>query len=87
MTALAALGATIGYRLVVAERMMAAQRAQQRAREAEMASAAAIQRAMLPNLQPSDFVEGQLDIFARMIPARDVGGDLYDIVKLDENRS
>ena len=28
----------------------------------------------------------QLDIFARMIPAREVGGDLYDIVKLDENR-
>ena len=29
---------------------------------------------------------GRLDIFAQMIPAREVGGDLYDIVKLDENR-
>ena len=86
LTALAALGATIGYRLVVADRMMAAQLAQQRAREAEMASAAAIQRAMLPSTQPNDFAEGQLDIFAHMIPAREVGGDLYDIVKLDGNR-
>jgi serine phosphatase RsbU (regulator of sigma subunit)/CHASE2 domain-containing sensor protein len=86
MTALGALGATTGYRLVVADRIMAAQIAQKRAREAEMASAAAIQRAMLPSMQPSDFTEGQLDIFAHMIPAREVGGDLYDIVKLDGNR-
>jgi len=60
--------------------------AQRRAHEAEMASAAAIQRAMLPNMQPSDLTEGQLDIFAQMIPAREIGGDLYDIVKLDGNR-
>jgi sigma-B regulation protein RsbU (phosphoserine phosphatase) len=65
---------------------MAAQIAQKRAREAEMASAAAIQRAMLPSMQPSDFAEAELDIFAHMIPAREVGGDLYDIVKLDGNR-
>src|SRR5262249_55889553 len=54
LVALAALGTTIGYRLVVADRMMAAQRALERAREAEMASAAAIQRAMLPSTQPTD---------------------------------
>jgi serine phosphatase RsbU (regulator of sigma subunit)/CHASE2 domain-containing sensor protein len=87
LTALAALGTTIGYRLVVADRVMAVQIAQKRAHEAEMASAAAIQRAMLPpSMQPSDFADSQLDIFADMIPAREVGGDLYDIVKLDGNR-
>jgi serine phosphatase RsbU (regulator of sigma subunit) len=86
LTALAALGATVGYRLVVAERIMAAHIAQKRAHEAEMASAAAIQRAMLPGVQASDFAEGQLDIFADMIPAREVGGDLYDIVRLDGNQ-
>jgi serine phosphatase RsbU (regulator of sigma subunit) len=86
LTALAALAVIIGYRLVVADRIMAAQMAQQRAREAEMASAAAIQRAMLPSLQPGDLAAGQLDIFAQMIPAREVGGDLYDIVKLDADR-
>ncbi|HEY4406561.1 MAG TPA: SpoIIE family protein phosphatase [Xanthobacteraceae bacterium] len=86
LTALAALGAAIGYRLIVADRIMAVQLAQKRAHEAEMASAAAIQRAMLPDMQPSDLAEGQLDIFADMIPAREVGGDLFDIVKLDGNQ-
>jgi len=86
LTALAALGAIISYRLVVADRIMAEQIAQKRAQEAEMASAAAIQRAMLPNLQASDFAESELDIFADMIPVREVGGDLYDFVKLDGNR-
>jgi phosphoserine phosphatase RsbU/P len=86
LSALAALGTMIGYRLVVADRSMAAQLAQRRAHEAEMAGAAAIQRAMLPSVQQSDFAEGQFDIFPHMMPAREVGGDLYDIVKLDENR-
>jgi serine phosphatase RsbU (regulator of sigma subunit) len=86
LTSLAALGATVGYRLVVADRIMAAQMAEKRARDAEMASAAAIQRAMLPDGQQENFAEGQLDVFAQMIPAKEVGGDLYDIVKLDENR-
>jgi serine phosphatase RsbU (regulator of sigma subunit)/CHASE2 domain-containing sensor protein len=86
LTALAALGAAISYRLVVADRIMVAQIAQRRAHEAEMASAAAIQRAMLPSMQSSDFAQGRLDIFAHMVPAREVGGDLYDVVNLDENR-
>jgi serine phosphatase RsbU (regulator of sigma subunit) len=86
LCAVVALGTTIGYRLVVADRRMAAQIAQRRAHEAEMASAAAIQRAMLPSVVPSNFAEGQFDIFPHMMPAREVGGDLYDIVKLDGNR-
>src|SRR5262249_6362561 len=86
LSALAALGATISYRLVVADRIIVAQIAQQRAQEAEMASAAAIERAMLPSLQPNDGALGEFDIFAHMKPAREVGGDLYDIVKLDVDR-
>jgi serine phosphatase RsbU (regulator of sigma subunit)/CHASE2 domain-containing sensor protein len=86
LTALAALGATVGYRLIVSDRMMAEQMAQKRVRDAELASAAAIQRAMLPSTQPEDSTEGGLDIFAQMKPALEVGGDLYDIVKLDDNR-
>jgi len=86
LTALASLGTTIGYRLILTDRIVAAQAAQRRAHEAEMASAAAIQRAMLPGAGQSDFAEGKLDIFAHMIPAREVGGDLYDIVKLDGGR-
>jgi serine phosphatase RsbU (regulator of sigma subunit) len=85
-TAFAALIATIGYRLAVAERIMATQRALERARETEMASAAAIQRAMLPPAHSGDLARGRLNIFAQMIPAREVGGDLYDIVELDGDR-
>ena len=85
-TAFVALGATIGYRLLVAERVMAAQRARERAHEAEMASAAAIQRAMLPRGEAGGVAADRLDIFAHMTPAREVGGDLYDIVKLDPDR-
>jgi serine phosphatase RsbU (regulator of sigma subunit) len=86
LCALAALAATIGYRLVVADRRVAAEAARRRAHEAEMASAAAIQRAMLPGMQSNGFAEGEFDIFPHMTPAREVGGDLYDIVELDGNR-
>jgi serine phosphatase RsbU (regulator of sigma subunit)/CHASE2 domain-containing sensor protein len=85
-TSFVALGGAIGYRLLVADRMMAAQRARQRAHEAEMASAAAIQRAMLPRDEAGGVAADRLDIFAHMTPAREVGGDLYDIVKLDQDR-
>jgi serine phosphatase RsbU (regulator of sigma subunit) len=86
LAALAAFGTTIGYRLVIADRVMAAQVAQRRAYEAEMASAAAIQRAMLPSLPGGESIADPLDIFADMIPAREVGGDLYDILKLEGGR-
>jgi serine phosphatase RsbU (regulator of sigma subunit) len=86
LSALAAFVVTIGYRLVVADRNMAVQRAQKRAHEAEMASAAAIQRAMLPATGSSGLAEGEFDIFPYMMPAREVGGDLYDIVALDAGR-
>jgi len=86
LAALIALGITIAARLVIADREMAVQLAKRRAHEAELASAAAIQRTMLPSLQPDGLSEGQFDIFPRMIPAREVGGDLYDIVKLDDTR-
>jgi serine phosphatase RsbU (regulator of sigma subunit) len=86
VAALAALGAMIGYRLVVADRSIVAHVAQIRAHEAEMASAATIQRAMLPSRPPDDFAEGRFDIYPFMRPAKEVGGDLYDIVNLDERR-
>ena len=67
-------------------RRMAEQIVQRRAQQAEMASAAAIQRAMLPSTTGTSITERQFDIFPQMIPAREVGGDLYDIVELDESR-
>lgn len=67
-------------------RRMAEQIVQRRNQQAEMASAAAIQRAMLPHVQPANLAESQFDIFACMRPARQVGGDLYDIAGLGENQ-
>ena len=52
-----------------------------RQRNDEMASAAIIQRALLPD--PRAFAaETGLDVHAAMIPARDVGGDFFDLLAL-----
>ena len=67
-------------------RRMAEQIVQRRAQQVEMASAAAIQRAMLPSTHAPRLAEGGFDIFTHILPARDVGGDLYDVVELDGNR-
>jgi sigma-B regulation protein RsbU (phosphoserine phosphatase) len=67
-------------------RRMAEQIVLRRSQHEEMASAAAIQRAMLPSALPADFVQGRFEIHAEMRPAREVGGDLYDIFALDQDR-
>ncbi len=67
-------------------RRMAEQIVRQRRQQAEMASAAEIQRAMLPNALPTNLIEGRFDIHVKIKPAREVGGDFYDIIALDENR-
>ena len=56
-----------------------------RQRDDEMASAAVIQRALLPKVR--DFAaESGLDVWAAMTPARDVGGDFFDLVPLADGR-
>jgi len=82
LAALMALGATIGWRLVVSDKSLAKEIERRRAHEAEMASAAAIQRAMLPAAQPGEIAAARFDVHPFMTPAREVGGDLYDIVRL-----
>ncbi len=67
-------------------RRMAEQIVRQRRQQAEMASAAAIQRAMLPSAVPTSLIGGRFDIHAEIKPAREVGGDFYDIIVLDQNR-
>ena len=65
---------------------MAEQIILRRQRDDEMASAEVIQRALLPRLR--EFVnETGLDVCASMTPARDVGGDFYDLVRLDDGRA
>jgi sigma-B regulation protein RsbU (phosphoserine phosphatase) len=52
--------------------------------QAELQSAREIQLGMVP----IDFPESGavVEVFARLAPAREVGGDLYDFFQLDENR-
>jgi sigma-B regulation protein RsbU (phosphoserine phosphatase) len=51
-----------------------------------MASAALIQRAMLPGDLSSLTLDGRFDAFGDMQAARDVGGDFYDVFMLDGGR-
>src|SRR5271165_6605868 len=64
---------------------MAEQIILRRQRDDEMASAAVIQRALLPKV--AEFAaETGLDVSAAMTPARDVGGDFFDFIRLDDGR-
>lgn len=64
---------------------LARQIQERRARLEEMANATAIQRAMLPQLPVAQTDQRvALDIAFR--PAREVGGDFFDVVRLDEHR-
>ena len=56
-----------------------------RQRDDEMASAAVIQRALLPKVEEFR-AESGLDVCASMTPARDVGGDFFDLVRLADGR-
>jgi sigma-B regulation protein RsbU (phosphoserine phosphatase) len=53
--------------------------------EAELESARAAQVSLVPHDFAAIIAGGRLDLYAAMIPARQVGGDLYDAVRLDAN--
>jgi len=64
---------------------MAEQIILRRQRDDEMASAAVIQRALLP--KADEFAaETGVDVSASMTPARDVGGDFFDFIRLQDGR-
>jgi len=67
------------------ERTLQAQREQNARLAGELEAARRIQTATLPR---EDLLrtERRIDLAATMIPAREVGGDLYDFFSLDENR-
>ncbi len=52
--------------------------------ESELKAAAEIQTSMLPRVFPPFPDRTDVDVYARMIPAREVGGDLYDFVFVDD---
>jgi sigma-B regulation protein RsbU (phosphoserine phosphatase) len=66
-------------------RTMAEQITLRRRQHDEMASAATIQRAMLPAL-PADSCGGKIALHAAMRPAREIGGDFYDFFTIGDDR-
>ena len=53
----------------------------------DLAIASEIQQAILPRVfPPFPEIANQLDIAASMTPAKDVGGDFYDVFRIDEER-
>jgi sigma-B regulation protein RsbU (phosphoserine phosphatase) len=67
-------------------RKMADQIVSRLARMREMASAAAIQRAMLPDPLPADGNGTRFTLFADMRAAKEVGGDFYDAFLITPDR-
>lgn len=53
----------------------------------ELNVAASIQNDMLPRIFPVFSSLEQVKVFAKMTPAKEVGGDFYDIFFIDENKS
>jgi sigma-B regulation protein RsbU (phosphoserine phosphatase) len=54
--------------------------------ESELQVATKIQASMLPRIFPAFPERDEFDIFASMIPAREVGGDLFDFFFISENK-
>ncbi len=67
-------------------RTMAEQITLRRRQHDEMASAASIQRAMLPPPLPAESCGGCVALHAAMRPAREIGGDFYDFFAIGDDR-
>ncbi|MBF9060596.1 SpoIIE family protein phosphatase [Rhodobacterales bacterium HKCCSP123] len=65
-------------------RDMAAEIEEKRRLRHEMETAAAIQRAFLPEDVPRGDAADWIEVSARMVPARNVGGDFYDFFRIGD---
>ena len=54
--------------------------------ESELKIAHEIQMSMVPKIFPAFPERSEFDIFATLVPAKEVGGDLYDFFFLDDDR-
>ncbi len=57
----------------------------QMAREKELSAATSIQHNMLPNVFPAFPEHEEFDVYASMTPAKEVGGDFYDMFLVDDD--
>jgi sigma-B regulation protein RsbU (phosphoserine phosphatase) len=52
----------------------------------ELSIATLIQRSLLPRELPGHGADRRFDVFATMVPAREIGGDFYDYIRIDDHR-
>jgi serine phosphatase RsbU (regulator of sigma subunit)/CHASE2 domain-containing sensor protein len=85
-TLLAAFGVMLVGNLRAAEAALGREREATHRFEGELAAAQAIQMGLLPRRFPAFPERPEIDIYARIEPARIVGGDLYDYLLVDRDR-
>jgi adenylate cyclase len=86
LTMLAAFGVMLVGTLRAAEAELRRHREATQRFEGELAAARAIQMGLLPRRFPAFPDHPEIDICARIEPARIVGGDLYDYLLIDQDR-
>ena len=86
LTLLAVLGVMVVAILRAAEEELMREREAMQRVEGELAAAQAIQMGLLPRRFPAFPDHPDIDIYARIEPARMVGGDLYDYVLIEGGR-
>jgi adenylate cyclase len=86
LTLLAAFGVMLVGTLRAAEAELRRHREATERYEGELAAARAIQMGLLPRRFPAFPDHPEIDICARIEPARIVGGDLYDYLLIDQDR-
>jgi serine phosphatase RsbU (regulator of sigma subunit)/CHASE2 domain-containing sensor protein len=86
VTLLAAFGVMLVGTLRAAEAELGREREAKQRFEGELAAAQSIQLGLLPRHFPAFPDRPEIDIYARIEPARMVGGDLYDYLLVDRDR-
>jgi serine phosphatase RsbU (regulator of sigma subunit)/CHASE2 domain-containing sensor protein len=86
LTLLAALGVMLVASLRAVEEELGRHREAAQRLEGELAAAQAIQMGLLPHQFPAFPDHPEIDLYARIEPARMVGGDLYDYLMIDHGR-
>jgi len=86
MTLLAALGVMLVASLRAVEEELRHHREATHRLEGELAAAQAIQMGLLPRQFPAFPDRPEIDVYARIEPARMVGGDLYDYLLIEHDR-
>jgi adenylate cyclase len=86
LTLLAALGVMVVATLRATEAELVRERVAKQRVEGELAAAQAIQMGLLPRRFPAFPDHPEIDVYARIEPARMVGGDLYDYVLIEGGR-